>query len=166
MELKGNMKAEQFGELLADAVILRHTKEEDIKWYKNLFPQTDEFILIKESLIYEFFLMVLSLELHFKEDKFGQETADYFNLYFAKRLIKNGLFKDYAEYKEFSQPRIGAYNKASRENREPNYIYWIGKTFCGYCGKDSDPITNLRFIAAYPGSLKLNLVFIRDLEKK
>lgn len=159
------MKSEKMGELLADALILKHSKEDDLDWYKEQFPNTDEVILLRESFVYELFLMVMALELHFKENKEGPETAEYFNVYFSKKLIDASFFKDYSEYKAFSQPRIEAYNKASRENKEPNYIYWISKTFCGYCGDDADPAKIFGISTAFPLSLKANLEFIQNLEK-
>lgn len=146
-----NKQSGDIEESISDGLALLYfhsfSKKENLDWLAKIFPQQSEDTIYRESLAFEQFIIMVAISSYYKDDPIGPKISERFSGLVETSILEAKLFDNREEYLIFIRERMGKYFEAASTNREPNYIYWIGKTLNQYLG--SIDVVSIMSISQY-----------------
>lgn len=159
---KQDSHIESISEQLVMLFLHSISKENNTDWLIKLYPEQSQKTIYIEHLAFEQFIIITALASYYKDNSDGPLISQKFSDIVAGAIIDSSLFNNGEEYISFIRQRMSSYTEAASTKKEPNYIYWIGKTFSLYLG-EPDPIKTLSISQYYVSMFKAYMEIIKKL---
>jgi hypothetical protein len=154
------MTVKQLGAAFSGYILAKNfTKEEEFlyeKYRQNYFQNVSQNIFFREWILFEAWVLSITFSDYFKDSSLGSDSYQHFISSLKRITVDDSLFASMNEADSMFASHYQDYEDEMRANKEPNYLYWVSKRFCGYLGNDREPEAILYHSAIIPGILKNN----------
>lgn len=167
---KEPMTTKQLGEAFCGFVITKNFNKEGkflyTEYWKEYFPAVSEGEFFREWMLYEAWMAMNTFSDYFKDNRLGSEAYQQFISHLKEIFVKDNLVSSMTEADNIFSSRHKAYEEEMQANREPNYIYWVSKKFCGFLGNDKDVQAVMIHSGTFVGIIDYNAkALLRVMEK-
>lgn len=167
---KESMTTKQLGQAFSGFVLTKNfDKEEKFiyeKYWREYFPTVSEKDFLREWALFDAWMAMNTFSDYFKDNSLGSDAYQHFISSLKEVLVKEGFMESMAEADSMFAERHKTYEEEMQADREPNYIYWISKKFCGFLGDDKDVQAIMMHSATFPGILKFNAKALAGVMEK
>lgn len=169
-EKKERMTTKQLGTAFSGYVLTKNFDKEEKFIYEqyrqDYFPQVSEKDFLREWALFDAWMLMNTFSDYFRDNPLGSDAYQYFISSLKEVLVQEGLVASMAEADVLFALRHKTYEEEMQANREPNYVYWVSKKFCGFLGDDKDPQAIMMHSATFPRILRFNAQALTGVMEK